>query len=127
MDASSPFTRGSHEGRVAAPMHVQICEDCVMRATQHRSGLLQATGCTCPHEPMAAINLAKVDTRVPRVLRVMLSMCLAAGSWAADAQDIEPRTYSNAPVGVNFLIAGYAYTRGGLSLDPALPVSAVHL
>ena len=46
---------------------------------------------------------------------------------AADAQDIEPRSYSNAPVGVNFLIAGYAYTRGGLSLDPALPVSDVHL
>ena len=33
---------------------------------------------------------------------------------AASAQDIEPRAYSNAPVGVNFLIAGYAYTRGDL-------------
>ena len=31
----------------------------------------------------------------------------------ARAQDIEPRAYSNAPVGVNFLIAGYVYTRGG--------------
>jgi hypothetical protein len=39
------------------------------------------------------------------------------------AQDIEPRAYSNAPVGVNFLIMGYAYTRGGLSLDPSLPVN----
>jgi hypothetical protein len=28
------------------------------------------------------------------------------GWSAAWAQDIEPRTYSNAPVGVNFLIAG---------------------
>jgi hypothetical protein len=41
----------------------------------------------------------------------------------AQSQDIEPRTYSNAPVGVNFLIAGYAYTRGGIAFDPALPVS----
>ncbi len=40
----------------------------------------------------------------------------------ARAQDIEPRTYSNAPVGVNFLIAGYAYTQGGLAFDPSLPV-----
>jgi hypothetical protein len=39
------------------------------------------------------------------------------------AQDIEPRAYSNAPVGVNFLIAGYAYLQGGLSSDPSLPIT----
>ena len=33
---------------------------------------------------------------------------------SAQAQDIEPRAYSNAPVGVNFLIAGYAYTKGAV-------------
>jgi hypothetical protein len=42
---------------------------------------------------------------------------------AAQAQDIEPRAYSNAPVGVNFLIAGYAHTQGGLAFDSALPVT----
>lgn len=42
---------------------------------------------------------------------------------SVSAQDIEPRAYSNAPVGVNFLIAGYAYTSGGLSFDGALPIS----
>ena len=31
-----------------------------------------------------------------------------AGSVVARAQDIEPRAYSNAPIGVNFLGAGYA-------------------
>jgi hypothetical protein len=41
----------------------------------------------------------------------------------AQAQDIEPRAYSNAPVGVNFLIPGYAHTQGGLPLDPSLPIS----
>jgi len=45
---------------------------------------------------------------------------------AAWAQDIEPRAYSNAPIGVNFLIAGYAYTRGGLSFD-TLPITDAHL
>jgi hypothetical protein len=43
------------------------------------------------------------------------------------AQSIEPRAYSNAPVGVNFLIGGYAYTRGGLSFDPSLPITDAHL
>jgi len=41
----------------------------------------------------------------------------------AQAQEIEPRSFSNAPVGVNFLITGYAFTRGGLSFDPSLPVT----
>jgi hypothetical protein len=36
------------------------------------------------------------------------------------AQDIEPRAYSNAPVGTNFLIAGYLATRGALAEDPTL-------
>jgi len=40
----------------------------------------------------------------------------------AHAQDIEPRAYSNAPIGVNFLIGGYAYTRGGVAFDSALPI-----
>ena len=39
------------------------------------------------------------------------------------AQDIEPRSYSNAPIGVNFLIAGYAYTQGGIAFGPALPLT----
>lgn len=41
----------------------------------------------------------------------------------AQAQDMEPRSYSNAPIGLNFLIGGYGYTRGGLAFDSSLPVS----
>ena len=48
---------------------------------------------------------------------------LVLSGTAARAQSIEPRSYSNAPVGVNFLIGAYAYTRGGLALDPSLPVT----
>jgi hypothetical protein len=43
------------------------------------------------------------------------------------AQEIEPRAYSNAPVGVNFFIAGGVHTRGGLSFDGALPLTDVAL
>ena len=37
-------------------------------------------------------------------------------------QEIEPRLYANAPVGVNFFIGGFAGTRNGSSLDTALPI-----
>jgi len=47
---------------------------------------------------------------------------LASGSLA-HAQSIEPRSYANAPVGMNFLIGGYAYTRGGVSFDTSLPLT----
>ena len=43
------------------------------------------------------------------------------------AQDIEPRAYSNAPVGVNFLIAGYAYTRGGVAFGQTLSITNPNL
>jgi hypothetical protein len=53
---------------------------------------------------------------------------IAAGSISvAHAQDIEPRAYSNAPIGVNFLIAGYAFTEGAVPFDAALPIKNAQL
>jgi hypothetical protein len=37
-------------------------------------------------------------------------------------QSLEPRAYANAPVGLNFLIAGYAYSKGGVAFDPSVPL-----
>ena len=62
--------------------------------------------------------------------RLLKASCLAAfvlGPSIARAQSIEPRAYSNAPVGINFVIAGYAFTKGGLSFDPSLPITDEHL
>jgi hypothetical protein len=56
--------------------------------------------------------------------------CLAAGILAfgrAQAAEIEPRAYMNAPVGMNFLITGYVYTDGGVSTEPASPLQEVNL
>ena len=61
------------------------------------------------------------DGRVERVGRsfrsaycgaLLIASLAAAGD--APAQSVEPRPYSNAPVGVNFLLAGYGYVEGGL-------------
>ncbi|SDY03187.1 transporter [Nitrosomonas sp. Nm58] len=56
-----------------------------------------------------------------RLIRFAAAM-LALTALAAKGQEIEPRAYTNAPVGLNFLIAGYNYTTGGVATDPALPI-----
>lgn len=40
----------------------------------------------------------------------------------AQAQELEPRAYSNSPVGMNFLVLGYAYTKGDVALDASAPI-----
>lgn len=52
---------------------------------------------------------------------------LLAAATASHAQEIEPRAYSNAPIGVNFLIGGYVYTQGSLPTDPSIPLTNSHL
>jgi outer membrane putative beta-barrel porin/alpha-amylase len=39
------------------------------------------------------------------------------------AQDAEPRSYTNTPVGLNFLIAGYVYSQGKMAFDPELSIA----
>jgi hypothetical protein len=58
------------------------------------------------------------------LLAAVLLVLSARPAWA---QDIEPRAYSNAPVGVNFLIAGYVYTEGGVVFDPSLPLTDANM
>ncbi|UHD18021.1 hypothetical protein [Thiocapsa bogorovii] len=60
---------------------------------------------------------------LPCLLVALTAGALLSGVRVAQGQEIEPRTYSNAPVGVNFLIVGSAFTRGGLPSDSALPLT----
>jgi len=60
---------------------------------------------------------------------------LAFGAWLscalyaapAAAQSVEPRTYSPAPVGTNFVILAAAKAHGPLETDPTLPISDIDL
>jgi hypothetical protein len=52
---------------------------------------------------------------------------LMLASTPAVAQQIEPRAYSNAPTGVNFVLAGYGYAEGALVVDESLPVKDANL
>jgi hypothetical protein len=50
----------------------------------------------------------------------MVFMLCAA---SAHAQSLEPRSYANAPVGLNFVIAGYAYADGKIAFDPSTSIT----
>jgi len=59
-----------------------------------------------------------------------VSLCVALGIIAtalmlanAKAQDAEPRSYTNTPVGLNFLIAGYLYSQGKIAFDPSSSIT----
>ena len=51
------------------------------------------------------------------------TIALAVGIADVKAQEAEPRSYSNTPVGLNFLIAGYVFAQGKLAFDPNLSIA----
>jgi hypothetical protein len=63
------------------------------------------------------------DRQLQRLLIFGLTILTLALAPALRAQSLEPRAYANLPIGLNFLIAGYAYSRGDVLLDPSLPVT----
>jgi hypothetical protein len=57
----------------------------------------------------------------------LLVLAFVLGSTTARAQQIEPRAYSNAPTGVNFLLAGYGRAEGALVVDESVPLEDANL
>jgi hypothetical protein len=47
------------------------------------------------------------------------------GAALASAQQLEPRSYSAAPVGLNFVVLPYVYSSGSVVTDPSLPIQNV--
>jgi len=62
-----------------------------------------------------------------RLAPPLATLALVVLAQGVCAQEIAPRAYSNAPIGVNFLIGGYAYTRGGVAFDSSVPVTNAEL
>ena len=58
---------------------------------------------------------------------IVLVLGLIGSAGPAFAQDMEPRAYSRVPVGMNFAVAAYAYSEGGLATDPAVPLEDAEL
>jgi hypothetical protein len=61
---------------------------------------------------------AGIRRRPVWVVAALVLVVLALASPIATAQELEPRSYVNTPVGLNFLIAGYGYTKGSVVFNP---------
>lgn len=66
--------------------------------------------------------------------RIMLKHLLSLSAFlilsefsSVYAQELEPRSYSNIPVGLNFALAGYVYSAGGVLFDPAVPIENANI
>jgi hypothetical protein len=46
---------------------------------------------------------------------------------SVNAQELEPRAYTNIPVGINFALAGYNYSAGGVLFDPTVPLENANI
>jgi Putative MetA-pathway of phenol degradation len=57
----------------------------------------------------------------------VLAFALLAAASRSYAQDMEPRAYGNAPIGLNFLIAGYARAEGGVAFDPTIRLTNANI
>ena len=58
---------------------------------------------------------------------LVVAMTTGLARTPAAAQSIEPRAYSAAPVGTNFVILAYSEAHGALPVDTALPLSDIDL
>jgi hypothetical protein len=72
----------------------------------------------------------KVERTVRRILpraTVVLVAASLAGlvAGAAMAQEMEPRAYSSAPLGTNFMAVAVGNTRGEVLFDPSVPITDV--
>ncbi|HEY9462218.1 MAG TPA: transporter [Vicinamibacterales bacterium] len=65
-------------------------------------------------------------SRHRRVASLWLSLAIGMGpARLAAGQELEPRAYTAAPTGVNFLIVAGGRSTGGVLVDPSLPVEDV--
>lgn len=83
-------------------------------------------------EPDCSRGRSTSDVSILRAFAFLLLGVPLAASVATSpvcAQELEPRAYTNTPVGINFLLAGYGYQDGDVATDPSLPIedAQVHI
>lgn len=60
-------------------------------------------------------------------MKRLLAFLVVAGAAPAAAQNLDPRSFVNTPVGVNFLILGYGYSTGNVLFDPSIALENADL
>lgn len=74
----------------------------------------------------APVTTTRRRHRTPAVPSAIALLAMMAADRAF-AQDMEPRAYSNAPVGLNVLVVGYGHSDGGLSTNSVSPLQDAQL
>lgn len=61
---------------------------------------------------------------MPKLCAVRLARfaCASLIANGAVAEDLEPRSYANTPVGINFLLVGYSDMDGSVTANPSIPL-----
>jgi hypothetical protein len=62
-----------------------------------------------------------------RLTQIFIVFAILSGFSSVNAQVLEPRSYSNIPVGMNFLLAAYGYNYGGVLFDPSIPLDNANI
>lgn len=68
-----------------------------------------------------------VRPTVTRFRVALMAIFFAVTALDTSAQELEPRLYSNTPVGMNFLLAGYAYAAGSVLTDPSISLENANI
>lgn len=68
----------------------------------------------------------------PTAIKIKLFLLISIAStffqvFSVSAQELEPRSYTNIPVGLNFVLSGYGFSQGGILFDPAVPLDNAHI
>ena len=78
-------------------------------------------------------NKFKARSTNTLTLPIGITVKFVLGAWLtltagnSKAQDLEPRSYTNIPIGMNFLVLGAAHSTGGVSPSPSTPIEDTEL
>ncbi len=65
--------------------------------------------------------------RPPSITAPLLGALLIGATASAHAQTLDPRSFVNTPVGMNFAVGGYSYSWGNIAFDPTVPIENAEL
>lgn len=71
------------------------------------------------------VMLSRLVPRMRPFLAALVAVAITTQGRGASAQALEPRSYVNTPVGINFVLVGYGYRRGGVGLDESSTVQDI--
>jgi Putative MetA-pathway of phenol degradation len=57
-----------------------------------------------------------------RIFTILLFFVIVGFHYSSDAQELEPRSLTNLPIGTNFIAAGYGFSWGSTLLDASIPI-----